>query len=232
MSFIRYFMLRVPQLMLILSVSLPLALVFSAHVSASGFIDAGSFRAIFTGSTAVLWGGLALYTRDTDRRRQLPDVFMTYVNCGNTSVSMKVNEKAEIAWQILQRDALFKKQTRMWWRAVGFVLRRAIVRTPAVLLAAACLVLWFSPVRVVALVADIHSGAATCLVYAAGNILIFAYVLTGAAFALCEMLRRRQGDFICFTQEYQARVREFARAQQKAGEAENADSASRQEGDE
>ena len=157
-------MLRVPQLMLILSVSLPLALVFSAHVSASGFIDAGSFQAIFTGSTAVLWGGLALYTRDTDRRRQLPDVFMTYVNCGNTS--------------------------------------------------------------------DIHSGAATCLVYAAGNILIFAYVLTGAAFALCEMLRRRQGDFICFTQEYQARVREFARAQQKAGEAENAGSASRQEGDE
>lgn len=38
---LRYFRLRVSQIMLILSFTVPLAFVFSLHVSASGFIDTG-----------------------------------------------------------------------------------------------------------------------------------------------------------------------------------------------
>ncbi|QXD01168.1 TraD N-terminal domain-containing protein [Klebsiella sp. PL-2018] len=155
-----------------------------------------------------------------------------YVSCGNTSVSMKVNEKADIIWQILQSDVLFKKQTRMWWRAVGFMLRKAFLRAPAVLLPAVCLVLWFLPGKVVALAADIQTGAAMCLVYAAGNILFIVYIVTGGVFGICEMLRRQDGDVFCFAPEYQAQVREFARAQQKAGVAVHASSVSRQEADE
>lgn len=228
----RYFRLRVPQVMLILSFTLPFALLFSLHLSAEGFFDAWQFWTLFTGSTAVMWVGLALYSRDVDRKRRLPDALRTYVSCGNTSVSMKVSEKADIIWQILQNDVLFKKQTRMWWRAVRFTLESAIVRAPAVLLVGLCLVFLFSPDEVVALLTDVQTGAATCLVYAARNIVFFAYVVTGAAFALCEMLLKREGELICFASEYQARVREFARAQQNAGEAENANSVSRQEVDE
>lgn len=228
----RYFRLRVAQVMLILSFTLPLGLLFSFHLSAEGAFDAWSFWTLFTGSTAVMWGGLALFTRDIDRKRQLPDALRTYVSCGNTSVSMKVNEKADIIWQILQSDVLFKKQTRMWWRAVGFMLRKAFVRAPAVLLPAVCLVLWFSPDQVVALVENTQTGTATGLVYAAGNNLVFAYVMTGAAFALCEMLRRQPGDLFCFAPEYQELVREFARARQKAGVAVHASSVSPQEADE
>lgn len=228
----RYFRLRVPQVMLILSFTLPFALLFSLHLSAKGVIDAWSFWTLFTGSTAVMWGGLALYTRGIDRKRQLPDALRTYVNCSNTCVGMRENEKADIIWQILQNDALFKKQTRMWWRVVGVMLRKAFGRAPAVLLPAVCLVLWFSPDEVVALVADIQTGAATCLVYAAGNILFIVYIATGGVFGVCEMLRRQEGDLFCFEPEYQERVREFARAQQNAGEAENANSVSRQEVDE
>lgn len=228
----RYFRLRVPQVMLILSFTLPLAFVFSAHVSASGFIDAGSFWTIFGGGTVVLWGGLALYTRDTDRRRQLPDVFTTYVSCGSTGVSMKVNEKAEIVWQILQNDALFKEQTRIWWRAVRMMLEKALIWTPPVLLCALGMVFWFLPDAVVVLADGIHSGAARCLVYLAGNILFTTYVLTGGAFAIREMRGRQEGDVICFTQEYRGRVRESVLVQQKVGATEDADSVSRQEVDE
>lgn len=228
----RYFRLRVAQVMLILSFTLPLGLLFSLHLSAGGVIDAWSFWTLFTGSTAVMWGGLALYTREIDRRRQLPDALLTYVNCGNTSVSMKVSEKADIIWQILQSDALFRKQTRMWWRAVRFILRKAFVRAPALLLAAISLVLWFSPDEVVALVENIQAGTATCLVYAAGNTLFIVYIVTGGVFGACEIFQKQDGDVFCFAPEYQARVREFARAQQKAGEAENAKSVSPQEADE
>ncbi|QXD01238.1 hypothetical protein [Klebsiella sp. PL-2018] len=228
----RYFRLRVAQVMLILSFTLPFALLFSFHLSAEGGFDAWQFWTLLAGSTAVMWGGLALYTRDIDRKRQLPDAVRTYVSCGNTSVSMKVNEKADIIWQILQSDVLFKKQTRMWWRAVGFMLRKAFVRAPAVLLPAVCLVLWFSPDEVVALVADIQTGAATCLVYAAGNILFIVYIVAGGVFGICEMFKKQEGDLFCFAPEYQAQVREFARAQQSSDETENAQSVSPLEADE
>lgn len=179
-----------------------------------------------------MWCGLALYARDIDRRRQLPDVYMTYVPCGNSSVSMRVSEKAGILWQILQDDALFRIQTRMWWRAVGFMLRKAFVRSPAVLLAAVSLMYWLSPDKVVALVADIQTGAATCQVYAAGNILFVVYVLTGGAFGLCEMLRKQEGDFFCFAQKYQEQVRGFALTQRKVSDPTRVDNVSLQEGGE
>lgn len=218
--------------MLILSFTLPLAFLFSFHLSAKGVFDAWQFWTLFTGSTAVMWGGLALYTRETDRVRHLTSSPVTFVRCDSSLTGMRQHEKAALIWQILQDDTLYRKQTRMWWRAVRFMLESAIVRAPAILLAAISLVFWLSPDQVVALVADIQTGAATCQVYAAGNILLIAYVLTGAAFGLCEMPRRQEGDFFCFAPEYQERVREFARAQQKAGEAENASSVSRQEVDE
>lgn len=225
----RYLRLRMPQIMLILSITLPLALVFSLKVSASGFFDAGMFWTIFSGSTAALWGVLAIYTRDIDRKRQLPDDFMTYVNCGNTCVSMKASEKADITRQLLQDDALFRKQTRVWWRMVGITLRKTFIRTPAVLLGAVCLVFWFSPESVMAVIAGIHSGAVACQVYAAGNFLLIAYIFTGCVVILSEVSRNRDNEIVCFTPAYQERVREFAQAHQKASVAERADSTTRQE---
>lgn len=59
----RYLRLRIPQLLLIISVALPLALIFSFRVTSSGMIDTSTFMMVFTGCTAVMWGGLALYTR-------------------------------------------------------------------------------------------------------------------------------------------------------------------------
>ena len=139
MNFFRYFMLRVPQLMLILSVSLPLAAVFSVQVSAAGPVDGGSFYLHGTVLTAFLWAALALYTRETDRVRHLKSSPVTFVRCDSSFTGMRQHEKAELIWQILQDDELYLKQTQLWWRGLRNCLRILILRGPAVMLLGAAL---------------------------------------------------------------------------------------------
>lgn len=149
---LRYFRLRTPQLMLILSVSLPLAAVFSVQVSAAGPVDGGSFYLHATALTAFLWAALALYTRETDRVRHLTSSPVTLVRCDSSVTGMRQHEKAELIWQILQDDALYRKQTQLWWRGLRNCLRIVMLRGPGVMVAGAALFCWLVPAETASVV--------------------------------------------------------------------------------
>lgn len=176
---IRYLRQRMPQLLLIISVALPLALVFSFNVTSSGMIDTGTFLMVFIGCVNFFWGGLALYTRDTDRRRHLPDALMTYVQSGNTTISMKQNEKADIIWQVLQDNALYRKQLRLWGRGLGLMIARGGTLVGGILLSVVCLMAWFVQGDVVQLIKNGSEADLACAVYTAANFLFTLAVLTG-----------------------------------------------------
>lgn len=178
---VKYFRLRLAQWLLIISVALPMALALSVQVSATGFIDTGTFGMVATGCLAVMWGGLALYTRDIDRQRHLPDVLMTDVPIGDTTVIMKRNEKADIVWQVLQDDALYRKQVRMWGNGLCLVVGKAFIWLPAVLLTAICLMFWFLPGDVVRLIKAAGEADQACVVYMAANLLFTLFVVTGGS---------------------------------------------------
>ena len=210
---LRYLRLRIPQLPIIISVALPLALVFSFCVTPTGMIDTGTFLMVFTGCTAVMWGGLALYTRDTDRRRHLPDVLMTYVQCGNTTISMKQSEKADIVWQVMQDDALYRKQAWMWVNGLCLMAGKAFIWSPAILLSAICMMFWFASGDVVRQVKDWHDADLTCAVYTVANFLFSLFVSTGALAGLLCVMEKKEGEIICFRAAYQEKLHQFARQQ-------------------
>lgn len=212
---LRYLRLRIPQLLLIISVALPLALVFSFCVTSTGMLDTGTFVMVFTGCTAVMWGGLALYTRDTDRRRHLPDVLMTYVQCGNTTISMKQSEKADIVWQVLQDDALYRKQVRMWGNGLCLMTGKAFIWLPAVLLFTICLMFWFLPGDVVRLIKAAGEADQACVVYMAANLLFTLFVVTVGLAGILHMLGKKEEELVCFRAAYQERVFQWVSGQQE-----------------
>lgn len=209
----RYLRLRMPQLLLIISVALPLALVFSFNVTSSGMIDTDTFLMVFIGCVNVFWGGLVLYTRDTDRRRHLPDALMAYVQSGNATVSMKQNEKADIIWQILQDDALYRKQLRLWGRGLVLMMAKGASWMPAILLSAACLMFWFAPGDVVQVIKNWRDADLACVVYTVANLLFSLFVSTGAMAGLLCVMEKKEGEIICFRAAYQEKLHQFARQQ-------------------
>ncbi|EGP1429573.1 hypothetical protein IV815_004121 [Salmonella enterica] len=116
---LKYLVLRVPQVILILSFSLPMALALSLNPSRSGFINTGMLGLYGIGITAFLWLSLARLTRNTDRCRRLTDSpEITIVNGKQVAGRMKEHEKAEIVWQVLQDDSLYYRLTGLWWRSI------------------------------------------------------------------------------------------------------------------
>ncbi|QHS50152.1 hypothetical protein GW952_31545 (plasmid) [Klebsiella michiganensis] len=214
----RYFQLSLSQLVLIISLSLPVAFVFSVQISTSGLTDAGTFRLTACGCVAGLWVALAMYMRDTDRRRCLPDVLMTTVRCGNADVDMRQNEKAEIIWQVLNSDALYREQTRMWWRGMRMLLLRAIVRAPATLLLLVAGGLWLCPGDLSALLMQLKAAAPASQAAFAGGVLLFVYVITGEICALSEIIRCRGKGMVCFVTAYQEGVCRYVRQQREGAE--------------
>ena len=212
---VKYFRLRLPQCLLIISVALPVALAFSVQVSATGFIDTGTFWMVATGCLAVMWGGLALYTRDIDRQRHLPDVLMTYVPIGDTTVSMKRNEKADIVWQVLQDDAQYRKQVRMWGNGLCLMAGKAFIWLPAVLLTSICLMFWFLPGDVVRLIKIWSEAELACAVYTAANLFFTLFAVTGGLAGLMHMRGRKEEELVCFRAAYQEGVCQWVSGQQK-----------------
>ncbi|HCM4479019.1 TPA: hypothetical protein N3I75_003695 [Salmonella enterica subsp. enterica serovar Java] len=215
MSFFRYFMLRVPQLMLILSVSLPLAAVFSVQVCAAGPVDGGSFYLHGTVLTAFLWAALALYTRETDRIRHLMSSPVTFFRCDSSFTGMRQHEKAELIWQILQDDALYRKQTLLWWRGLRNCLRIVILRGPVVMLLGAALFCWLVPEETASVVRDWRTLSAEKKVQIVGSLLVIGYFITALIWVVNHAAQIREGDGFCFRAAWLESVRRFALQQQE-----------------
>lgn len=213
---LRYFMLRVPQLMLILSVSLPLAAVFSVQVSAAGPIDGGSFCLHVTALTVFLWGALSLYTRETDRVRHLTSSPVAFVRCGSSVTGMRQHEKAELIWQILQDDALYRKQTQLWWRGLRNCLRIVILRGPVVMLLGAALFCWLAPEETASVVRDWHTLSAEKQVQIVGSLVVIGYFITALILGINRAAQIREGEGFCFRAAWLDSVRRFARQQQES----------------
>ncbi|MCD9134020.1 hypothetical protein [Escherichia coli] len=214
---VKYFRLRLAQWLLIISVALPVALAFSAQVSATGFIDSGTFGMAATGCLAVMWGGLALYTRDIDRQRHLPDVLMTDVPIGDTTVSMKRNEKADIVWQVLQDDALYRKQVRMWGNGLCLMAGKAFIWLPAVLLTSICLMFWFVPGDVVRLIKNWRSRPGLRRIHGCEP-LIHPFCCDGGLAGMIHMIGKKAEELVCFSAAYQEGVHRYARQQREITE--------------
>ncbi|RVS02805.1 hypothetical protein [Citrobacter freundii] len=215
MSFFRYFMLRVPQLMLILSVSLPLAAVFSVQVSAAGPVDGGSFYLHGTVLTAFLWAALALYTRETDRVRHLTSSPVVFVRCDSSFTGMRQHEKAELIWQILQDDSLYRKQILLWWRGLRNCLRIVILHGPVVMLPGAALFCWLAPEETASVVRDWHTLSAEKQVQIVGSLLVVGYFITALIWVVNYAAQIREGDGFCFRAAWLESVRRFALQQQE-----------------
>ncbi|MEI7412281.1 hypothetical protein [Pectobacterium aroidearum] len=210
-----YLRLRLPQWLLIISIALPVTVLFSVHVSAVGFIDTGTFWMVLTGSIVVMWGGLALYTREIDRQCGLPDGLMTFVKYENTTASMKQNQKAEIIRMILQDDSLYRKQIRQWGKGLCLMAGKAFIWLPAVLLTAICLMFWFFPGDVVRQIRDWRDADLACVVYTAANLFFTLFVVTGGLAGMMHMYGKKEEELVCFRAAYQERVCQWISGQQQ-----------------
>lgn len=120
MSFFSYFRLRAAQQVLCVSYSVPGALFLTTAFSSFGTWSVSLFWACLTALMVLTWGGLALYTRETDRVRKLAALREATIRKGECVVvaRMKAHEKAQLMWEVLQDDDVVRRQLQAWGRCI------------------------------------------------------------------------------------------------------------------
>ncbi|EAM4410816.1 hypothetical protein GQG59_004271 [Salmonella enterica] len=212
---LKYLVLRVPQVMLILSFSLPMALALSLDPSGSGFINTGMLGLYGIGITAVLWLSLARLTRNTDRCRRLTDSpEITIVNGKQVVRRMKEHEKAEIVWQYLLDDSLYYKLTGLWWRSLYHCLGYTILRGPAVILFALGLACGLAPDYVAVMVQDWFKLSVKQQVSLTSSLMFTGYIITVMVWFFYQVIALKQGGDSGFRSVYLEFVQQLTRAHQ------------------
>ncbi|POT23945.1 hypothetical protein C3433_26565 [Citrobacter freundii] len=210
---LKYLVLRVPQVMLILSFSLPMALALS--LDPYGFIDTGMLGLYGIGITAALWLSLARLTRNTDRCRRLTDSpEITIVNGKQVVSRMKEHEKAEIVWQYLLDDSLYYKLTGLWWRSIYHCLSYAILRGPMVILSALGLACWLAPDYFEIMVQDWFTLSLKEQVSLTSRLMFTGYLITVMVWFFYQFIALKQGGDSGFRSFYLERVQQFSRTNQ------------------
>lgn len=180
MSLFSYFRLRTAQQVLCVSYSLPGAVLLTGMFSPFGTWSGWLFFGLLVMLMALTWGGLALYTRETDRLRQLADSPEVVVSRGKTLVGIvKQHEKAQLVWEVLQDDELIRSHLRAWWRTVARFINGAFIYLPAVLLMSSWMVFWFAPEAGVMLVKQLRNCPAESIVGWMAEGLTSLYLITG-----------------------------------------------------
>ncbi|ELZ3927500.1 hypothetical protein UMV38_003615 [Salmonella enterica] len=215
MLMLKYLVLRVPQVILILSFSLPMALALSLNPSRSGFINTGMLGLYGIGITAFLWLSLARLTRNTDRCRRLTDSpEITIVNGKQVAGRMKEHEKAEIVWQVLQDDSLYYRLTGLWWRSIYNCLTYAILRGPMVILSALGLACWLAPDYFEILVQDWFTLSVKDQVSLMSSLMFTGYIITVMVWFFFQFIALKQGGDSGFRSVYLERLQQFSRRNQ------------------
>ncbi|EAW1476871.1 hypothetical protein CJ745_20030 [Salmonella enterica subsp. enterica] len=212
---LKYFLLRAPQAMLILSFSLPLALALSLEPSFSGLINTSMLGLYGIGITAAIWLSLAYLTRNSDRCRRLSDSpEITIFNGKQVAARMKEHEKAEIVWQVLQDDSLYYRLTGLWWRSMYHCLGYAILRGPLLMLLALGLACWLAPDYVAVMVQDWFALSVKQQVFATGALMSTGYMITVMVWIFYQAIALKQREEPGFRSVYLERVQQFSRTNQ------------------
>lgn len=168
----RYLKLRVSQQVLCLSFSVPVAIFLTTAFSSFGTWSVSLFFVYLMTLMVLTWGGLALYTRETDRVRQLADSRMIAVRNSKCVIvaRMKHHEKARLVWEVLQDDGVIRRQLQAWWRGISRYLTLSFRYLPATVLMTAFLVSWLEPDTGVKIVEQFRECSAESVVrWAAGG---------------------------------------------------------------
>ncbi|EAM3505982.1 hypothetical protein EOU36_23115 [Salmonella enterica] len=224
---LKYLVLRVPQVMLILSFSLPMALALSLEPSCSGFINTGMLCVYGISITAALWISLAILTHKTDRCRRLTDSpEITIINGKQVVGRMKEHEKAEIVWQLLLDDSLYYRLTGLWWRSIYHCLGYAILRGPVVILSVLGLACWLAPDYVALMVQDWFTLSLKEKVLLTSSLMFTGYIITVMAWFFYQAIALKQSGDSGFRSVYLERMQQFSRAHQTSDTAHTDDKGS------
>ncbi|EAZ4637598.1 hypothetical protein CDM12_22210 [Salmonella enterica] len=207
MSMFRYLKLRVSQQVLCLSFSVPVAIFLTTAFSSFGTWSVSLFFVYLMTLMVLTWGGLALYTRETDRVRQLADSRMIAVRNSKCVIvaRMKHHEKARLVWEVLQDDGVIRRQLQAWWRGISRYLTLSFRYLPATVLMTAFLVSWLEPDTGVKIVEQFRECSAESVVRWAAGGLACMYMVTGLAWFMCDILMNRL-PVNCFREAFLAKV--------------------------
>ncbi len=178
MNLLSYFHLRSAQHVLCVSYSVPAAIFMTTAFSPFGTWSVSWFFVYLMTLMALSWGGLALYTRETDRVRQLADSRMIAVRNSKCVIvaRMKHHEKARLVWEVLQDDGVIRRQLQAWWRGICRYLTLSFRYLPATVLMTAFLVSWLEPDTGVKIVEQFRECPAESVVrWAAGGAGLYVY---------------------------------------------------------
>ncbi|EJQ4903376.1 hypothetical protein NX326_004409 [Salmonella enterica] len=207
MNLLSYFHLRSAQHVLCVSYSVPVAIFLTTAFSPFGTWSVSWFFVYLMTLIALTWGGLALYTRETDRVRQLADSRMIAVRNNKCVIvaRMKHHEKARLVWEVLQDDGVIRRQLQAWWRGISLYLTLSFRYLPATVLMTAFLVSWMEPGTVVKIVEQFRECPAESVVRWAAGGLACMYMVTGLAWVMCNILMNRL-PVNCFREAFLAKV--------------------------
>lgn len=203
----RYLKLRVSQQVLCLSFSVPVAIFLTTAFSSFGTWSVSLFFVYLMTLMVLTWSGLALYTRETDRVRQLADSRMIAVRNSKCVIvaRMKHHEKARLVWEVLQDDGVIRRQLQAWWRGISRYLTLSFRYLPATVLMTAFLVSWLEPDTGVKIVEQFRECPAESVVRWAAGGLACMYMVTGLALVMCDILMNRL-PVNCFREAFLAKV--------------------------
>ncbi|MCW9490438.1 hypothetical protein [Klebsiella michiganensis] len=165
----RYFILRTEQQLFCylygIALALVLILMFYPVFPTSGFY-------LVALSVVLFWAGLALYTRYVDRMRK-PEVSpLVSIRDGIQVVAMLPHhEKAQLEWEILQDDDVYRRQMLALVDLLQRVTSRGLIYAPAVMLAGMCILAWGLPQDATRLVNALRGMPAAELVHQTGFVL-------------------------------------------------------------
>ncbi|EAT2607826.1 hypothetical protein EJN23_17565 [Salmonella enterica] len=210
MSLFRYFRLRAAQQVLCVSYSVPVAIFLTTAFSPFGTWSVSWFFVFLLTLMALTWGGLALYTRETDRVCKLVDSRMIAVRNSKCVIvaRMKHHEKARLVREVLQDDDVIRRQLQAWWRGISRYLTLSFRYLPAMFLMTACLVSWLEPETGVKIVEQFRECAAESVVRWAAGGLACMYMVTGLAWVMCDVLMNRL-PVNYFREAFLAKVSEY-----------------------
>lgn len=206
MSFFSYFRLRAAQQVLCVSYSVPVAIFLTTAFSPFGTWSVSWFFVFLMTLIVLTWGGLALYTRETDRIRHLTVSPKTFIRSGKTVVAgMRQHEKARLIWEVLQDDDVIRRQLQAWWRGISRYLTLSFRYLPAMVLMTAFLVSCLEPGTVVKIVEQFRECPAENVVRWVAGGLACMYMVTGLTWVMCDILMNRL-PVNCFREAFLAKV--------------------------
>ncbi|EMK8627181.1 hypothetical protein V9M40_004205 [Salmonella enterica subsp. enterica serovar Newport] len=207
MSLFHYFRARPAQHTFCILHCLPLALFLTAVFSPFGTWSGNLFIWMTALLMVLLWGGIALYIRKTDRLRHLTDSPEVSIRHGKKVVArMKQHEKAQLMWEVLQDDDVLREQLNTSWSYLVCIISRSVTFTPVVLVLCAGAGAWLLPEDSAALVTQWRTCPADTIVRWCAGMLMVVWLMTVLCLVVTDAAMNRFGED-SFTRAFLKRVK-------------------------